>query len=50
MNAAHSIDAPAYTVAPQSDEDNIIAHALAILAARIKAAPSWTAPAQCAST
>lgn len=50
MTYAHSIDAPAYTVAPQSDDDSIIARALAILAARIKAGPSWTAPARCGST
>ncbi len=47
MNAAHSIDAPAYTVAytvaPQSDDD-IIARALAILAARIKAGPLMDSP------
>lgn len=44
MNAAHSIDAPAYMVAPQSDEDSIIASALAILAARIKAGPLMDSP------
>ena len=44
MNAAHSIDAPAYTVAPQSDDDNIIARALAILAARIKTGPLMDSP------
>ena len=44
MNAAHSIDAPAYTVAPASDEDSIIARALAILAARIKAGPIMDSP------
>ena len=35
MTAARSIDAPAYAVEPQSDEDSIIARALAILSARI---------------
>lgn len=44
MNAVHSIDAPAYTVAPASDEDSIIARALAILAARIKAGPIMDSP------
>ena len=44
MNAAHSIDAPAYMVAPKSDDDSIIARALAILAARIKAGPLMDSP------
>ena len=44
MTTAHSIDAPAYTVAPQSDDDSIIARALAILAARIKAGPLMDSP------
>lgn len=43
MNAAHSIDAPAYLVTPaQQDDDSIIARALAILAARIKGGPLMT--------
>lgn len=46
MNAAHSIDAPAYLAAPaqQQDDDGIIARALAILAARIKAGPLMDSP------
>ena len=45
MNAAHSIDAPVYLVAPaQQDDDSIIARALAILAARIKAGPLMGGP------
>ena len=46
MNAAHSIDAPAYLAAPaqQQDDDSIIARALAILAARIKAGPLMDSP------
>ena len=44
MTAAHSIDAPAYAVEPQTDDDSIIARALAILAARIKAGPLMDSP------
>ena len=46
MNAAHSIDAPAYLAAPaqQQDDDSIIARALAILAARIKGGPLMGSP------
>ena len=46
MNAAHSIDAPAYLAAPaqQQDDDSIIARALAILTARIKAGPLMDSP------
>ena len=45
LTAAHSIDAPAYMVAPaQQDDDSIIARALAILAARIKAGPLMGSP------
>lgn len=43
--AAHSIDAPAYLVTTaQQDDDSIIARALAILAARIKAGPLMGSP------
>lgn len=42
--AAHSIDAPAYAVTPASDDDSIIARALAILDARIKAGPVMDSP------
>ena len=42
--AAHSIDAPAYTVEPHGDDDSIIARALAILAARITAGPLMGSP------
>ena len=45
MNAAHSIDAPVYLMATaQQDDDSIIARALAILAARIKAGPLMGSP------
>ncbi len=44
MTAARSIDAPAYAVEPQTDDDSIIARALAILAARIKAGPLMDSP------
>lgn len=42
--AVHSIDAPAYAVTPASDDDSIIARALAILDARIKAGPVMDSP------
>ena len=44
MTVAHSIDAPAYIVEHKSDEDGIIARALAILSARIKAGPLMDSP------
>ena len=44
MNAARSIDAPTYMVEPHGDDDSIIARALAILAARIKAGPLMDSP------
>ena len=45
MNAAHSIDAPVYLMATaQQDDDSIIARALAILTARIKAGPLMDSP------
>lgn len=42
--AAFSIDAPTYAVEAHGDDDSIIARALAILAARIKAGPLIDSP------
>lgn len=44
MNAAHSIDAPAYMATLMDSDDGIIARALAILSARIKCGPLMGSP------